>query len=88
MLVCREAARLITESYQRPLRWRERIALRMHLAVCDACTNFKKQMRLLTDAARRLALQEQVFGELQLADDARRRIRDLLTTQRPDKEDS
>jgi hypothetical protein len=88
MLVCREAARLITESYQRPLRWRERIALRMHLTLCDACTNFKKQMRLLTDAAQRLALQERVFSELQLADDARRRIRELMAAQRPDKEDS
>ena len=88
MLVCREAARLITESYQRPLRWRERIALRVHLTICDACNNFKKQMYLMTDAAQRLALQGQVFSELQLADDARQRIRDLLTTQRPDREDS
>lgn len=88
MLVCREAARLITESHQRPLRWRERIALRFHLTICDACTNFKKQMRLMTDAAQRLALQDQVFSELQLADDARRRIRERMAAQRPDKEDS
>ena len=53
MLVCREAARLISDSYQRPLRWSERVSLRLHLTICDACTNFNKQMRLLTDAARR-----------------------------------
>ena len=87
MLVCREAARLITESQHRPLRWRERIAMRIHLSLCDACTNFKKQMRLLTVAARRPVLQERVFSGLQLADDARQRIRNLLIAERPDKED-
>ena len=60
MLVCREAARLISDSYQRPLRWRERVSLRLHLAICDACTNFKNQMRLLTDAARRFGDERQI----------------------------
>lgn len=85
MLVCREAARLITESYQRPLRWRERIALRMHLTLCDACTNFKKQMRLLTDAARRLNERATAaFGELRLAEEARRKIAAGLAAEPPD----
>lgn len=88
MLVCKEAARLISASYQRPLRWRERVALRMHLAVCDACRNFKKQMSLLTEAAQRFALQGEVFEQLRLADDARRRIRTLLATQRGDENDA
>ena len=88
MLVCREAARLITVSYQRPLRWREQMSLRVHLAICDACRNFKKQMNLLTDAAQRFALQEQAFMQLQLADDARQRIRTLLTAQRGDRDDA
>ena len=88
MLVCREAARLITVSYQRPLRWREQMSLRVHLAICDACRNFKKQMNLLTDAAQRFALQEQAFMQLQLADDARQRIRALLTAQRGDRDDA
>jgi len=88
MMMCREAARLITVSYQRPLRWREQMSLRMHLAICHACRTFKKQMKLLTEAAQRFALHEQAFGQLQLADDARQRIRVLLTAQRGDREDS
>ena len=79
MMVCKEAARLITVSYQRPLGWREQMSLRMHLAVCDACRNFKKQMNLLTDAVRRFALQGDGFIQLQLTDDARQRIRTLLS---------
>ena len=88
MMMCREAARLITVSYQRPLRWREQVSLRVHLAICDACRNFKKQMNLVTDAAQRFALQEQAFMQLQLADDARRRIRTLLVAQRGDRDDA
>jgi Putative zinc-finger len=88
MLVCREAARLISESYQRPLRWREQVSLRMHLAICDACRNFQKQMKLLTEAARRFALQGEGFKQLQLADDARQQIRTLLMSQRGDKDDA
>ncbi len=88
MLMCREAARLITVSYQRPLLWREQMSLRVHLAICDACRNFKKQMNLLTDAAKRFALQEQSFMHLQLADDARQRIRTLMSAQRGDREGS
>ena len=86
MLVCREAARLITVSYQRPLRWREQVSLRVHLAICDACRNFKKQMSLLTEAVQRFALQGEGFNQLQLADDARSRIRTLLAAQRGDNE--
>jgi predicted anti-sigma-YlaC factor YlaD len=58
----------------------------MHLAICDACRNFKKQMNLLTEAVQRLALQGEAFKQLQLADDARQRIRALLAAQRGDKE--
>ena len=88
MLMCREAARLISASYQRPLRWREQVALRMHLAICDACRNFKKQMNFLTTAARRFVLQEAAIGQPQLAEDARRRIRTLLAARRGDGNDA
>ena len=86
MMMCREAARLITASYQRPLRWREQMSLRMHLAICDACRTFRKQMSLLTEAVRRFALQDEGFKQLQLADDARRRIRTLMSAQQGDRD--
>jgi len=88
MMMCREAARLITVSYQRPLRWREQVSLRLHLAICVACRNFKKQMSLLTEAAQRFALRGEVFNQLQLADDARQRIRTLLRAQHGNGDDS
>ncbi|HYL87511.1 MAG TPA: zf-HC2 domain-containing protein [Burkholderiales bacterium] len=52
---CREAARLISQGMDAPLPWWQRAALRFHLAICDACTNFSRQVRLLREAIRRLA---------------------------------
>lgn len=51
---CREAARLISQGMDAPLPWWQRIALRFHLAICDACTNFSRNIRLLRRALARL----------------------------------
>lgn len=82
MMMCKEAARLISVAHQQPLRWREQMSLRMHLAICDACRNFKKQMNLLTEATQRFALQGEIFKQLQLTGDARRRIGARLNAER------
>jgi hypothetical protein len=44
---CRKATRLISEAQDHPLGWRDRIALRVHLAMCDACTRYLGQIRFL-----------------------------------------
>ncbi len=51
---CRQAARLISQGMDTPLPWWQRAALRFHLAICDACTNFSRNMRLVREAIRRL----------------------------------
>jgi hypothetical protein len=84
MLVCKEAARLISDACQRPLRWRERVALRVHLLACDACRNFRRQMRVVTEAARRLATAgTEVFPVQRLSDAARQRISTALAERPP-----
>lgn len=86
MLVCKEAARLISDACQRPLTWRERIALRVHLVACDACRNFKRQMRLVTEAARRLwQAPAEAFAGIDLPDAARQRIARALAERPPDR---
>lgn len=44
MLSCREVTLLLSESLEHPLKFREKMALKMHLAMCDGCHNFDKQM--------------------------------------------
>ena len=54
MMKCREAAQLISRGMDERLPWSRRFALRLHLALCDACTNFSRQVRLLRAAVSRL----------------------------------
>ena len=55
MIDCREASRLISQQADRPLPFARRLQLRVHLLVCDACTHFSRQVRLLRQALKRIA---------------------------------
>jgi predicted anti-sigma-YlaC factor YlaD len=52
MLTCKEAARLISEGLDRDLAVAERARLRVHLALCTACTRVTRQFDFLRRAAR------------------------------------
>lgn len=49
-LSCKEASKLISEGMDRRLSMTERIALRLHLGICDACTRFTSQVEFLRRA--------------------------------------
>jgi hypothetical protein len=55
MLDCREATGLMSQARERHLSLRERVALRLHWAMCSACRRFDRQMDVLRAAARRFA---------------------------------
>ncbi|QET04879.1 MULTISPECIES: zf-HC2 domain-containing protein [Cupriavidus] len=55
---CEEVHFLTMKGMDQPLSWVERARVRMHLAICDACTNFNGQMRLMRRAMRKLGQQE------------------------------
>ena len=52
MLTCREASSLISEGLDRDLGVAERARLRVHLAICAACTRMSRQFEFLRRAAR------------------------------------
>jgi ABC-type polysaccharide/polyol phosphate transport system ATPase subunit len=54
MLSCKEATQLVSQGLDRRLGFGERVALRLHLLICDGCTHFKKQTAFLRKAMRRL----------------------------------
>jgi len=54
-LSCREASRLISQRMERRLSIRERIALRLHMGICDACTRFSLQAEFLRRALKAYA---------------------------------
>jgi hypothetical protein len=81
MLRCREISKLVSESMERQLPFRERMHVWMHLMMCRLCSGFARQMRLLRCAARenpeRLGPDESA-PEARLSDKARERIKAAL----------
>ncbi|GAB5604283.1 zf-HC2 domain-containing protein [Sideroxyarcus sp. TK5] len=54
MLDCKHNTELLSQSQDRPITWRERLAMRMHLMMCKGCRNFEKQLAFIRKAAREL----------------------------------
>jgi len=55
MLSCKESARLLSQGLDRDLAFGERIALRVHLAICNGCRNADAQFRFLRLAVKQLS---------------------------------
>jgi hypothetical protein len=49
---------MVSERLDRHLSLTERARLRVHLSICDACTNFNGQMQLLRQAMRKLPAEQ------------------------------
>lgn len=58
MLRCQDISRIASESHERPLSFRERWSLNIHILFCDGCRNFAKQVRLLRRFSRAFAKAE------------------------------
>jgi len=50
---CKEVHRLVAESMDRRAGIIERAAVRLHLAICESCRRFMRQMDFLREAIRR-----------------------------------
>ncbi len=75
---CKHASQLITQHMDRPLGWRERWALRMHLALCGMCRQFLSQLRLMRAALHRMVKQAESDESVKLPEGSRERIRRVL----------
>ena len=49
---CKQAARLLSESYDRKLTFWERMRLRFHLVICRFCRGFSRHLHLFEAAVR------------------------------------
>jgi hypothetical protein len=53
-LTCKEVTHLVSQGLDRKLGAWDRLRLRVHLLICDACTAFTRQMDFLRRAIQRL----------------------------------
>ena len=74
MLTCKQASRIISQSLDNPLSWSDRMKLKFHLFICDACTRFNKQMRLIQNAVLRIKFETENDDAIHLSLDAKARI--------------
>lgn len=74
MLTCKQASKLISQSLDHPLSWSERVRLKLHLIICDACTQFKQQLNLLRTALQRIRNATENDLNIQLPFDVKDRI--------------
>lgn len=55
LLSCKEVTRLVSQRQDRALALGERVALRLHFAICQGCRNMNAQIDFLRRAMRRLS---------------------------------
>ena len=79
---CKQMAPVMSESLERPLRFRERVTLKLHLWVCVWCVWYLENLRTMREALRARGAREEgadeVDSAVKLSEEARERIRRAL----------
>ncbi len=78
MLTCKQASQLISQSLDEPLSWSDRMKLKFHLFICNACTRFNQQLRLIKNAVLRIKSETENDASIQLSLEAKARINQAI----------
>ena len=79
---CQSIVETISESMERPLSFRERILVKLHLWICAWCQWYLEHLQLIRKTARAKANEApNLLIDATLSDEARERIRRALTNQ-------
>lgn len=74
MLTCKQASQIISQSLDNPLSWSDRMRLKFHLLICNACNRFNQQMRLLNIAVKQVIQTTENDNTIQLSLEAKARM--------------
>ncbi len=74
MLTCKQASQIISQSLDNPLSWSDRMKLKFHLLICNACNRFNQQMRLLNIAVKQVIHTTENDNTIQLSLEAKARM--------------
>jgi len=79
LLSCKQISLATCAAMNRPMRWQERLTIRMHLMMCTHCRRFKSQMdfvkRVLALSAGRSVSRDGATVDVRLSAEARQRIK-------------
>jgi hypothetical protein len=82
MLSCKQASQLISQSLDRSLTLRERIALKLHLIICKYCKRFSQQVQTLRNAMRTIVDSIENNDTIEMPSATNKRISDLVEANR------
>lgn len=74
MITCKQASQMISQSLDKPLSRAERLQLKLHLFICNACTRFNRQLHLLSNVVKRMRSDTENDSTIQLPPEAKVRI--------------
>lgn len=74
LLNCKQASQIISQSLDNPLSCSDRMKLKFHLFICNACTRFNQQILLIKNAILRIKFETENDATIQLSLDAKARI--------------
>ncbi len=78
-MTCRDTTPLISETMDRSLPLGKRLRLKFHLAICDVCCFYKKQLETIRALARKLGREEAPTQQQEvLSEQAKTKIKDSL----------
>jgi hypothetical protein len=80
MLNCKQASRLLSQSLDRRLSWRERMGLRLHLMMCDVCQRFGRQIVMMRRAVRLMVNAKEQDEQVRLPEEAKGRIAKVIAS--------
>ena len=82
---CKDAAQIMSDMSERHISLKKRLLLLLHLSICAACTNYKKQLKILREIFTLYRKNENISTpsstNARLSTEARQRIKDLLRKQ-------
>lgn len=78
MLSCKQASQLVSQSFDRPISARERLALAFHLMICKFCRRFNRQLTQISSVIHKLTRHTEQDESLQLSAEAKQRIAESL----------
>lgn len=81
MITCKQASQIVSQSLDKPLSRSDHIKLKIHLIICKACTRFSQQLRMLSDAVKRIGRDTESDNTIQLPIEAKIRILNTIETQ-------